>query len=103
MLMSKVLVNRKIWLEKINCSNILYFYFGDESKTIDNGKILVDKNYSLDFADKGLKFSAEYLQIAFKSLEDQNLKMKFDGGIITLCGSNNISNKVIAIVGKKDV
>jgi len=81
----------------------LYFVFGDESKTIDNGKILVQANYTTPFTDKGLYFSVEYLGIAVNSLKDQNMKIKYDGGLITVCGSNDISNKVMAIVGKKEV
>ena len=83
--------------------NDLYFVFGDETKTIDNGKILVQTNYTTPFTDKGLFFSVEYLGIAVNSLKDQNMKIKYDGGIITVCGSNDISNKVMAIVGKKEV
>ena len=52
---------------------------------------------------KGLFFSVEYLGIAVNSLKDQNMKIKYDGGIITVCGGNDISNKVMAIVGKKEV
>ena len=82
--------------------NDLYFCFADETKTIDNGKIKVEENYSFQFTDKGLFFNVDYLNIAFNSLKDQNVMMKFDGGMITVCGSNDVSKKVIAIVGKKD-
>ena len=83
--------------------NDLYFVFGDESKTIDNGKILVQSNYTVPFTDKGLYFSVEYLNIAVRSLIEQNIKIKFDGNLITVCGGNDVSNKVIAIVGKKEI
>lgn len=81
----------------------LYFVFGDETKTIDNGKILVQTNYTTPFTDKGLYFSVDYMNIAVSSLKDQNMMVKYDGGIITVCGCNDISRKVIAIVGKKEV
>lgn len=81
----------------------LYFCFGDETKTIDNGKIKVQSNYTVPFTDKGLYFSVDYLNIAVNSLKDQNMKVKYDGGLITVCGSNDVSNKVMAIVGKKEV
>ena len=81
----------------------LYFCFGDETKTIDNGKIKVQSVYTIPFTDKGLYFSVDYLNIAVNSLKDQNMKIKYDGGLITVCGDNDISNKVMAIVGKKEV
>lgn len=82
--------------------NDLYFCFADETKTIDNGKVKVEENYQLPFTDKGLFFNVEYLGIAVNSLKDQDMKIKFDGGMITVCGGNDVSKKVIAIVGKKD-
>lgn len=81
----------------------LYFYFGDETKTIDNAKICVCEDYQVDFKDKGLFFAVEYLAIAVSALKDQNMKIKYDGGVITLCGENDVSSKVMAIVGKKEV
>lgn len=82
----------------------LYFYFGDETKTIDNAKICVCENYEHSYVDKGLKFSVDYLNIAFNSLRTHNdVKMKIDGGTIVVSGSNDISNKVVAVIGKKEV
>ena len=81
----------------------MYFCFADETKRIDNGKIKVEENYSFPFTDKGLFFNVDYLNIAYNALKDQNIMMKFDGGMITLCGQNDISRKVIAVIGKKDV
>ena len=83
--------------------NDLYFCFGDESKTIDNGKILVQTNYNTVFTDKKLYFSVDYLNIAVSSLKDQDMMIKYDGGLITVCGQNNVSRKVIAVVGKKEI
>lgn len=91
--------NFKVGLE----GSDLYFYFGDATKTIDNAKICVCENYTEPFKDKGLYFSVEYLVIAINALKDQNMKMKFDGNLITVCGENGVSKKVIAIVGKKEV
>lgn len=84
-------------------TNGLSFYFGDETKTIDNGNILVQSGLCTEFSDKGLYFSVDYLNIAVNSLKNQNMMIKCDGSIITICGSNDISKKVIAIVGKKEV
>jgi hypothetical protein len=87
----------KIGLE----NNNLYFYFGDESKTMDNAKICVCENYEGEFKDKGLLFNVNNLNIAFNSLNDQDVKMRYDGGTFVLSGENEISRKVIALVGKK--
>lgn len=82
-------------------NNDLYFYFGDEEKTIDNAKICVCKDYQEEFKNKGLMFNVNNLNLAFNSLYDQNIKIRYDGGTIVLSGENDISTKVIAIVGKK--
>lgn len=84
-------------------NNGLYFYFGDSNKTVDNAKICVCEDYQGKFVDKGLYFSVDYLAIAINSLKDQNIKIKFDGNLITVCGENEVSKKVIAVVGKKEV
>ena len=81
----------------------IYFCFGDETKTIDNGKILVQTDYNGTFTDNGLYFSVDYLGIAVNSLKNQDMLVKFDGKLITVSGKNDISNKVMVIVGKKEV
>lgn len=81
--------------------NGLYFYFGDEEKTIDNAKICVCKDYQEEFKNKGLMFNVNNLNLAFNSLYDQNIKIRYDGGTIVLSGDNDVSRKVIALVGKK--
>lgn len=81
----------------------LYFYFGDANKTIDNAKICVCEDYQLEFKDKGLFFSVDYLATAINSLKDQNMKIRYDGGVITICGENEVSKKVMAVVGKKEI
>lgn len=80
----------------------LFFCFGDESKTIDNAKICVQTKYDVPFTDKDLYFSVDYLGIAFGALKDSK-KMKFDGGTIVICGDNDVTTKVIALVGKKEL
>lgn len=82
----------------------LYFYFGDESKTIDNAKICVCENYDYPYAGKDLYFSVDYLNIAFNSLKNHDdVKLKIDNSMIVLSGKNDVSNKIIAIIGKKNV
>lgn len=80
----------------------LYFCFGDETKTIDNGKILVKDNFEESFTDKDLFFNVDYFGIAVNALKDQDLMIKFEGGLITFTGSNDVSKKIIALTGKKE-
>lgn len=82
----------------------LYFYFGDETKTIDNAKICVCESYSNQIMDKGLSFSVEYMNIAYNALRDcENINIKVDSGMIVLSGENEVSKKVMAVVGKKEI
>ena len=81
----------------------LYLTFGDESKTIDNGKILIQTTYTTPFTDSNLYFSVDYFNIAVSSLKDQDMMIKFDGKSIQVSGQDNISKKVMVILGKKEI
>lgn len=81
----------------------IYFCFGDETKTIDNGKILVQSDYTGTFVDRDLYYNVDYLGIAVNSLKKQNMKIKIDGSLITISGKNDISTKVMVVMGKKEV
>ena len=83
--------------------NDLYLAFGDESKTIDNGKILIQNNFTEQFTDAGLYFSVEYFHIAVSSLKDQNMIIKYDGKSLQVSGQDDIAKKVMVIVGKKEI
>lgn len=83
--------------------NDLYVTFGDESKTIDNGKVLIQSNYTQPFIDNNLYFSVEYLNIAVNSLKDQDMKIKYDGKSLQVSGQDDVSKKVMVILGKKEI
>ena len=83
--------------------NDVYFTFGDETKTIDNGKVLIQSNYTQPFTDSNLYFSVDYLNIAVNSLKDQDMKIKYDGKSLQLSGQDVISKKVMVIIGKKEI
>lgn len=83
--------------------NDLYLTFGDESKTIDNGKILIQANYTAPFTDNNLYFSVDYFNIAVSSLKDQNMMIKFDGKSLQVSGQDDVSKKVMVILGKKEI
>lgn len=95
------ILNEKYFRIKLE-NNMLYFCFGDETKTMDNGKICVSKNYTYPLKNKDLLFSVDYLFNAYSALKDQNIKIKFDGATLLLSGENEISKKVIAIIGKNE-
>lgn len=79
----------------------LYFYFGDESKTIDNAKLLIQSNYPKAFIDKGFSFSVDYFTSAYNALKDMNPRVRIDSNIIFITGDDEDVTITIAISGTK--
>lgn len=77
-----------------------YIYFGDENQSIDNGKIYIGDIGGDNLWLPEMYFSVEYFAAMFRSLHDQNIKIKFTPKQIIMYGNDNNVSKVVILRGK---
>lgn len=77
-----------------------YIYFGDENQSIDNGKIHIGNIGGYNQWKPEMYFSVEYFSAMYRSLADQNIKVKFTPQQIIMIGENDNAIKVAILRGK---
>ena len=77
-----------------------YIYFGDENQSNDNGKIYIGNIGGYNEWLPEMYFSVEYFAAMFRSLNEQNIKIKFTPKQIIMFGNNNNVSKVVILRGK---
>ena len=87
-------------IKKINGG--VYVCFGDEAQTIDNAKIkIMDDGSLIDFDESSVVFNTSQFVMAYKTLEKQDIRIKFLKESIIMTGENEVSKKLISLRGRK--
>ena len=77
-----------------------YIYFGDENQSVDNGRINIGEIGGINNWKDDMYFSVDYFSAMYRSLIDDNLKIKFAPTQIIMIGENDNVIKVGALRGK---
>ena len=77
-----------------------YIYYGDENQSVDNGKISIGSIGGVNAWKSEMYFSIDYFSAMYRSLADQNVKVKIMPQQIVMIGENDNVTKVAILRGK---